>query len=123
VVLKSLILAGCLTAFISSAAIAKPPPIGSEDWEIMAPFVEWVQKQNAPDGHWCCDVSDGRPVESRMHNGHWQIYITEEKFARSTTGWADVPDSAILHQGNPVGVAIAWVIGDHIYCFAPASLG
>jgi hypothetical protein len=107
----------------ATTAHAAPPAVGSEDWEVMAPYAEWVRTQNAPDGHWCCDISDGRPVEARIYKGHWQIYITEEKFPRSPVGWANVPDDAVLRNANPMGVAIAWVLGGRIFCFAPGSLG
>jgi hypothetical protein len=114
-------LLAAVAALTIGAAHAAPPAVGSEDYEIMHPFAEWVMHQNAPTGQWCCDISDGRPVEARTVGEHWQVYVTAEKFPGSTPGWHDVPDVAVLHNPNPTGVPIAWVIHDHLYCFAPAG--
>jgi hypothetical protein len=104
-------------------AMAAPPAPGSEDAAIMGPFIEWVETQHTGTGSWCCNVSDGRPVEARMSNGGWEIYVTSEKFPGTKPGWMRVPVHALLSGYNPVGVPIAWVMRGQIFCFAPSNGG
>ena len=105
----------------SSAAWSAPPPVGSEDWEIMAPYAAWIETQHTADGRWCCTVADGRPVEARTRGDHWQVFISDAKFPNSPEGWADVPDDRVLHGANPTGFPIAWVMQGRVLCFAPAG--
>lgn len=100
---------------------AKPPAPGSEDAEILGPYAEWVQTQHLADGRWCCSVSDGRTVETKMSGDHWSIHITPEKFPGSHDHWVDVPPERVLRVPNPTGFPIAWVMNDILYCFAPPS--
>lgn len=104
-----------------SPVLSAPPVVGSDDWEIMHDYREWIETQHTQFGAWCCTVADGRPVDARVHEGHWQIFVTEEKFPRSPRGWTDVPDAAVVREPNPVGVPIAWVLGGRVLCFAPSS--
>jgi hypothetical protein len=110
-----------LTAFLSSAVQAAPPPEGSEDWEIMRPYADWIQHQNGPMG-WCCDVADGRPVDARMTESHWQVRLLHsEALPNAPPGWVDVPDDALLHGQNPTGFPIAWFYHGGVRCFIPGS--
>jgi hypothetical protein len=111
-----------MTLIATTTAYSAAPPIDSEDYAIMKPYEAWIRGQYTADHkQWCCSIADGRPVEARMVDGHWQVFVTPEKFEGSTRGWLDVPDSAVLRGENPVGVPIAWVIRDKLYCFAPGN--
>lgn len=114
---------GALAAGVE-CALAAPPVEGSPDWEIMHPYAEWVQKQYAKDGHWCCSAADGRPVDARIDaDGHWQAHVTPEHFPDATDHWLTIPDDHVLHQANPMGVPLLWYNQrmDLPYCFAPAA--
>ncbi len=113
-----------LSALMAGPALAAPPPVGSEDWNIMSPFADWIQSIHADNGTWCCDVSDGRPVEARMHNGRWQVHFHPgSEFAGEPPGdgWHDVPPAAVIRLPNPVGVPIAWWLGGVVRCFVPGA--
>lgn len=107
----------------ATAAHAGPPPADSEDAAVLGPFRAWVEGQQGPSG-WCCDTSDGRMVDARIAaDGHWQVhFVHPETLADAPPpGWIDVPPDAVLHTGNPTGVAVAWIYAGHIRCFAPAG--
>lgn len=106
---------------LSSPVLAAPPPEGSEDWEIMHPYADWIQHQNGAQG-WCCDVADGRPVDARMSQNHWQVRLLHpETLPNAPAGWVDVPDNALLHGRNPIGFPIAWFYHGAVRCFIPGS--
>jgi hypothetical protein len=117
------LLAAALVA-LPSAAHAAPPPVGSDDWNVMAPYAQWVTTQHAENGNWCCDISDGRPVDARINaEGHWEAHVTSEHWPLAHDHWVEVPDVRVLHTANPTGLPIMWysVPADHVYCFAPGS--
>jgi len=106
---------------LSAPAVAAPPPVGSEDWQIMRPYADWIQRQNGPLG-WCCNVADGRPVDARMVQDHWQVRILHpETLPEAPSGWVDVPETALLHGENPTGFPIAWFYNGSVRCFIPGS--
>ncbi len=107
--MRLVILAGVL---IAGPAIAAPPPVGSDDWNIMAPYAKWVTTQHDSIGRWCCDIGDGRPVDARIHDDHWEAHITRDHFPDEPERWVVVPDSKINKEGNPTGSAIIWVLPD-----------
>lgn len=102
-----------------ATAQAAPPPAGSEDARIMEPYAEWIVHQHDRIGRWCCDFSDGRPVEARIAGDHWQAHITPKHFPGETDRWIDVPDEAITRGSNPVGAAMLWLVSGKVQCFAP----
>ena len=53
-----------LLCLLPTLAVAAPPPVGSDDWNIMAPYKAWVTAQHDGLGRWCCDIGDGRPVDA-----------------------------------------------------------
>jgi hypothetical protein len=59
--LTSYLLTGAVFTFAfacsATSVLAKLPPKGSPDFELMAPFTDWFLEHHA-----CCDVGDGRPV-------------------------------------------------------------
>ena len=71
--------------------ILKP---GSEDAAIMDSFIEWLERQHTQAGNWCCNISDGRPVEARMRAEQWEVFATSEKFPGTPTGWKQVPNAS-----------------------------
>jgi len=100
---------------------AAPPLPGTEDYEILMPFAQWVESQHDSQDQWCCSISDGRIVEVRQVDGHWQVHVTPEKFPGSWDAWETVPDEKVLKGENPIGLPVAWVLRNHIYCFMPPS--
>lgn len=105
--------------FFSSGARAAPPPEGSEDWQIMHPYVEWVTSQHDRRGFWCCDIGDGRPVDARTIDDHWQVHVTPQHFLGQPDHWLNVPDDKIIKGSNPIGLPILWLLHGNVQCFAP----
>jgi hypothetical protein len=112
-------LGGLLLFGRAAPAQAAPPPVGSEDWKVMAPFAEWVRSQHDRGGYWCCDIGDGRPVEARIAGDHWEAHITPEHWPGQTDHWVVVPDDRITRGGNPTGTPILWLLSGRVQCFAP----
>jgi len=119
--------------------LAAPPPYGSDDWNVMHPYKEWVTSQHDQLGRWCCDIADGRPVDAEIwencqfpakdKNGdcpkntligtHWWVHITEKHFPGELDRWELVPDEKIIRKSNPTGVPILWLYQGKVQCFAP----
>jgi hypothetical protein len=112
---------------IAAPVAAKPPIAGSDDYEIMRDFSDWVQAQRDSEGHWCCNIADGRPVAARKQGDHWQVWIGRKQFDGAPDAWVNVPESARLRDAdgrpvhNPVGVPIAWWRDRRVLCFVEAS--
>ena len=125
-----------------AAALAAPPPKDSEDWRTMAPFADWVTTQHDTLGRWCCDIGDGRPVEARIANDHWEAHVTPQHFPdtvevcggpvvgpgslpcqRMTPDgvWVAIPDEKITRNANPTGTPILWLYQGRVQCFAPPA--
>ena len=125
-----------MALLISTPALAAPPPVGSDDWQIMHPFAEWVTAQHDNRGYWCCDIGDGRPVDAvisvespggsfdpHMQSGdgapHWWVHITAAHFPDEIDHWLLAPDGKIVSGGNPTGMPIVWLLHHSVQCFAP----
>ncbi len=104
---------------IAHAAHAAPPPVGSDDWQIMHPYAEWVTSQHDRRGYWCCDIDDGRPVDAKIVGDHWEVHITKAHFPDEPDHWLAVPETKITAGGNPTGTPIVWLLHGHVQCFAP----
>jgi hypothetical protein len=104
---------------LSGAAFAAPPPEGSDDWNVMHPYADWVRTQHDPTGHWCCDIGDGRPVEAEIDGDHWRVHVTPAHFPGETDRWLPVPDEKIIRNANPTGSPILWMYQGRVQCFAP----
>ena len=39
--------------FAPMVAFAAPPPEGSDDWNLMAPYAAWIESQHTSDGKLC----------------------------------------------------------------------
>ena len=116
--MRSLVLA-CVAAAWAGTAQAAPPPVDSEDWQIMHPFAEWVTSQHDRRGYWCCDIGDGRPVDARIEGDHWTVHVTPAHFPNEPDHWLTVPDEKITRGGNPTGSPILWLLHGNVQCFAP----
>ena len=87
----------------------------------MRDFADWVHDQHTPDGLWCCDISDGRPLnddEIRIVGDHYEVLYTTQHWRDGTDEWLVVPKQAVLPQVSPMGVPIAWILGGRVYCLA-----
>jgi len=104
---------------LATPALAAPPPVGSEDWKIMAPYKEWVTGQHDLAGRWCCDIADGRPVDARVVGDHWEAHVTPQHFPGEADRWVVVPEDKITRSVNPMGTPILWLYQGRVQCFAP----
>ncbi len=108
-----------LFALWASAAFAAPPDPGSDDWNVMLPYQEWIQGQHDNLGRSCCSIADGRPVDVRIRDGHWEVHITKQHFPDEDDRWVGVPDEKVIRSANPTGVPIVWFSWGRVLCFAP----
>ncbi len=106
-------------AWLVVPAHAAPPPVGSDDWNVMMPYKEWVTSQHDTLGRWCCDIGDGRPVEARIADDHWEVHVTPKHFPDEVDHWMPVPDEKITRNANPTGTPILWMYQGRVQCFAP----
>jgi hypothetical protein len=70
-------------------------------------------------GNTCCDGADGYPVDYEMRdNKYWVLFRGQ---------WLEVDETAVRHQSNPIGEAVAWFYylnGDlTVRCFVPGPGG
>jgi hypothetical protein len=107
-----------LCAF-ASVARAAPPPVGSDDWNIMKGYEKWVIEQHDTLGRWCCSTEDARPVEARINDDHWEAHVRPEQFPGEADRWVIIPPEKIIKAGNPVGVALLWLYQGRPQCFSP----
>lgn len=108
-------------AVLAGPARAAPPPVGSDDWNVMHPYADWVTTQHDEAGRWCCNIADGRPVDAETRGNAWWAHITPEHFPGERDRWAEVPDNKVLHQANPTGSPILWLYQGRVQCFAPPA--
>jgi hypothetical protein len=116
---RTLIALALMAAAVVDAARAAMPPVGSDDWNIMMPYKEWVTSQHDQLGRWCCDIGDGRPVEARINDDHWEVHVTPKHFPEEEDRWLTVPDEKITRNANPTGTPILWLYQGRVQCFAP----
>jgi hypothetical protein len=111
------------TSSLAAPAFAVPPPVGSEDYQLTAPYGEWFRTLRNAEGTLCCTLSDCRPVQARISaDGHWEFLADPKHFTNGDGRWVRVPDDRVLHRPNPVGQPIAcYVAGFPPFCFVPAD--
>jgi hypothetical protein len=97
-------------------AMAGPPAPGSEDHRLLAPHSDWIHSLRRG-GVSCCDMSDGRVVQSRIVDGQWQV-----RFRPGSLAGVPVDEAAVLRIANPVGEAVAFWAGGRVLCFVPGAL-
>jgi len=113
------LLAALALLALAQPAGAAPPPQDSEDWKIMHPYQQWVTSQHDLLGRWCCDIGDGRPVEARISDDHWEVHVTKDHFPDEPERWLPVPEEKVTRGLNPMGTPILWLYQGHVQCFAP----
>ena len=114
-----LALAVCAGLCGALPAGAAPPRPGTEDYEVLLPFGEWIRNLRA-NGRLCCDWSDTRPVKSRTVGDRYQVWLRKDQIIGAPVEqWLDVPDDAVIRGHNPVGMAIVSYYGDRVQCFVP----
>jgi hypothetical protein len=110
-------------AALATGATAAPPPVGSEDYQLTAPYSDWFRTLRNVEGELCCTLSDCRPVQARVtQDGHWEFLADPKHFTNGDNSWVRVPDDRVLRRPNPVGQPIAcYVAGFPPFCFLPAD--
>lgn len=116
--MRAVLLALALLSCKPLPAYAAPPAPGSEDWEVMSPFADWIRGLQR-DGVLCCTMADGRPVQARTKGEHWQVRWRPGQLEGAPTDWIDVPPSVVLRVPNPIGMPIAFWLGGALRCFVP----
>jgi len=99
----------CLTAPVMAAE----PPAGSEDYDQLMPYADWISGRTGKYGGLCCSISDCRVVKWRTEGDKYQAYVAKlddrgfVKFPDAPDAWLTVPTDVIKRENNPTGVAIA----------------
>ena len=112
---------------LSTPSLAAPPPSGSPQADMMAPYAEWVRGLKNPNtGQGCCSLSDCRVVEYRLTPEGYEAFIDKATFPGGPDAWVKVPDYVVLHKDNPTGFAVACWASWHkdssgFFCFTPSS--
>ncbi len=122
--MRRLILSALLIAApVTDRASAAPPPPGSEDFQVTAPYSDWFRALRNVEGTLCCTLADCRPVDARISaDGHWDFLADPKHFTGGDNTWIKVPDNRVLRKPNPVGQPIAcYVDGLPPFCFLPAE--
>lgn len=115
----ALALAVCAGLSWPLAGHAAPPAPGTEDYDILLPFGDWIRSLRAND-RFCCDWSDTRPVKSRTVGDRYQVWLRKDQIIGAPVEqWLDVPEDAIIRGHNPVGMAIASYYQGRVQCFVP----
>lgn len=108
-------LALCLIAlFLPVALPAAPPP--DPDPRLS----EWFQGLRQPGTNSsCCDLSDCRPVGTRIGGEGYEVLLTPAAFPVAEERWVRVPPHTILHgKDNPLGRAVVcWTPAKGVICF------
>ncbi len=98
----------------------------------MAPYGAAIRRMRQPQtGVSCCDVSDCRPVEYRIMNDHYEIFVAHltakgDGFEGGPDEWVEVPAVVVEPPESRLPIPVAcWsrsnVMHNGIYCFAPAD--
>lgn len=105
-----------LIPFCVAATIAVAAPPENAD-PTLAPFFHGLKQPDT--GMSCCDVSDCRPVNIRVHENRLQVFIDRKSFSGGTDAWVDVPPEKMLKpRPNPTGQPIAcWSELYGVMCF------
>lgn len=77
-----------LSSFMAmNTAQAEPPPVGSEQWNMLAPHKDFIVKMRKPNGGTnCCDLADGRgDLKERYVDGKLQVFITRELYPNASS--------------------------------------
>jgi len=116
--IRALILSSLL---IPTLALADPPP----GTDLDSPLHKWFETQHNAQGGWCCQLADGKILESDewriTDSGTYQVFIVGN--------WQDIQPYMYRNPiggPNPTGKAIVWYriidSGITIFCFTPGNL-
>jgi hypothetical protein len=114
--------------FLATPVLAASPPAGSEDYDQLMPYADWISGRTGNNGGLCCSISDCRVVKWRMSGASYEAYVAKKddrgfvKFPDAPDAWISVPPEVIKRENNPTGWAIAcWsayrAMDDGFYCF------
>tara|TARA_R110000868_G_scaffold68383_3_gene202053 strand:+ start:16 stop:393 length:378 start_codon:yes stop_codon:yes gene_type:complete len=109
---------------VAGTAFAAPPTSGELQWS------DWYRSLRVPDAEGyptavgCCDLSDCRPVASRVGRHGYEALLTPQthsQFGILDPTWVEVPQSAILQTThNPDGTGravVCWMPTRGVMCF------
>jgi hypothetical protein len=104
----------CLAGLLVMRPPHAAPPAGTDP---NSEIGRWFQSLQNSKGEICCSVADcRRPYAWRQTTGRG--YQVQEG---NGAPWIDVPPENILRGKNPLGDAIACVVGGRVRCFVPPS--
>lgn len=104
----------CLAGLLLTRPLPAAPPAGADP---NSEISRWFQSLQNSKGEICCSVADcRRPYAWRQTTGHG--YQVQEG---NGAPWLDVPTENILRRKNPLGDAIACIVGGRVRCFIPPS--
>jgi hypothetical protein len=103
----------CLAGMMLTRPLRAAPPAGADP---NSEIGRWFQSLLNSKGEICCSIADcRRPYAWRQTVGGYQVQEGRD------APWLDVPPENILHRKNPLGDAIACVVGGRVRCFVPPS--
>ncbi len=90
-----------VASFMACASHAEPPPVGSEQWNLLAPYSDFIRAMKTPAGDMgCCDMSDGRAeLRERAAGDGYKVYITKDLYPS-----ADIPGEGMWIDVQPEDV-------------------
>jgi len=93
---------------VSFGVWAAPPPGSDPNSELSA----WFRSLQNAKGEFCCSVADcRRPHAWRQRIDGYQVQAAED------APWLDVPPENVLRRENPLGDAVACIVGGQVRCF------
>ena len=102
---------------------AAPPPSGSDDAQLLAPFADWLRDQHdLATGIACCSLADCRAVAWRTAGSEVEVLVSSGKFPEGPDAWLQVPQTVIQRGAqNPTGLAVVcWsryrAVNNGFYC-------
>jgi hypothetical protein len=103
----------CLTGVMLTRPLHAAPPTGSDP---NSEIGRWFQSLQNSKGEICCSIADcRRPYAWRQTGRGYQVQ------EGNGAPWLDVPPENILRRENPLGDAIACIVGGRVRCFVPPS--
>lgn len=112
--LHSVVLLAALIPIPVALLSAAPPP--NPDPQLS----EWFQGLRQPGTNTsCCDLSDCRPVGTRIGEAGYEVLITPASFPVAEERWVPIPPQTILHgKDNPLGRGVVcWTPSRGVLCF------
>ncbi|HUK10675.1 MAG TPA: hypothetical protein VLX09_22580 [Stellaceae bacterium] len=104
----------CLAGVLLTWPLHAAPPAGTDP---NSEIGRWFQSLRNGKGEICCSVADCRRPYAWRHTTAHGYQVQEGKGAP----WLDVPPENILRQQNPLGDAVACIVGGRVRCFLPPS--